>query len=106
VWGSGSRAGEPGPHWSESASEQRIQVDPPGGLGLQIEHHLRPPAQNRLRQTRAVFGDVASDMLGREVAEHELGTALLDPGIGSDAVAPPLTAREIHAREELRRAVT
>ena len=51
---------------------------------------------------------VASEMLGREVAKHELGHLdlreliehahpfLLDPKIGSDAVAPPLSRREIH----------
>ena len=60
---------------------------------------------------------VASDMLGREVTEHELGNldlrellqhahpALLDTNIGSDAVAPPLTDREIQEWKELRGAI-
>ena len=51
---------------------------------------------------------VAGDMLGREVAEDEVARldirnvldhahpSLLDPAIGSEAVAPPLTARELH----------
>ena len=57
---------------------------------------------------------VASDMLGREVAEHELGDldvtellkhahpSLLDPKIGSDAVAPLLSERERHEWRRLR----
>ena len=56
-------------------------------------------------------------MLGREVAEHELGDldlrellrhahpSLLDTRIGSDAVAPPLSDREIHEWEGLRGSV-
>jgi hypothetical protein len=61
---------------------------------------------------------VASDMLAREVAEDEVGNldlrellrhahpSLLDANIGSAAVAPPLTDREIREWEQLRGTVT
>jgi hypothetical protein len=56
-------------------------------------------------------------MLGHEVAEHQLANldlrellrhahpALLDPSIGSDAAAPPLTDGEIQEWERLRSSV-
>ena len=57
---------------------------------------------------------VASDMLGRQVVEHELRNldpralianahpSLLDPKIGSEVVAPPLSEREMQQWEQLR----
>jgi hypothetical protein len=57
---------------------------------------------------------VARDMLGREVADHGLckldirellanaHPSLLDPNIGSEAVAPPLSEQEMREWEQLR----
>ena len=79
-----------------------------GALVMQQREVLRHVERGESALSLQGAARVASDMLGREVSEDELGTldlrellrhahpSLLDPGIGTDAVAPPLTDREIH----------
>jgi hypothetical protein len=88
-----------------------------GALVMQQREVLRHVERSESALSLQGAARVASDMLGREVAEHELGSldlrellrhahpSLLDPRIGSDAVAPPLTDREIHEWEGLRGSV-
>jgi hypothetical protein len=129
IWEEGLRDGVPGYgalcHVRLEGTHQRpgsvwdiVARQCTGALVMQQREVLRHVERGESALSVEGAARVASDMLGREVAEHELGTldvrellrhahpALLDPGIGSDAVAPPLTDREIHAWEELRGAVT
>jgi hypothetical protein len=88
-----------------------------GALVMQQREVLRHVERGESALSLEGAARVASDMLGREVAEHELGRldlrellrhahpSLLDPSIGSDAVTPPLTDREIHEWEDLRGSV-
>jgi len=85
-----------------------------GALVIQQREVLRRIERGESALSNDGAARVASDMLGREVAEHELANldvrellghahpALLDPAIGSDAVAPPLTDREIREWGMLR----
>lgn len=78
-----------------------------GALVMQQREVLRHVERGESALSLRGAARVASDMLGREVAEHEVPNldlrqllghahpALLDPTIESDAVAPPLTDREI-----------
>jgi hypothetical protein len=89
-----------------------------GALVMQQREVLRQVERGESALTLRGAACVAGDMLGRTVAEHELGEldirellehahpSLLDPKIGSDAVAPPLSEREIHEWERLRRLAT
>jgi hypothetical protein len=86
-----------------------------GALVMQQREVLRHVKRGESALTPQGAARMAGDMLGREVAEHELGDldvgellehanpSLLNPKIGSDAVAPPLSEREIHEWERLRR---
>jgi hypothetical protein len=77
-----------------------------GALVMQQRELLRRVVRGESALTPQGAARVAGDMLGREVAEHELAgldvrellehahPSLLDPRIGSDAVAPPLSERE------------
>jgi len=88
-----------------------------GALVMQQREVLRHVEYGESALSLQGAARVASDMLGREVAVHELGNldlqellrhahpSLLDPRIGSDAVAPPLTDCEIHEWEALRGSV-
>ncbi len=85
-----------------------------GAFVMQQRELLRHVERRKSALSTEGAARVASDMLGREVAEHEVADldlrellqhahpALLDPSIGSDAVAPPLTDREIQEWKELR----
>jgi hypothetical protein len=85
-----------------------------GALVMQQREVLRHVERGESALTLQGAARVATDMLGREVAEHELGDldvrellehahpSLLDPKIGSDAVAPLLSEWEIHEWERLR----
>lgn len=85
-----------------------------GALVMQQREVLRHVARGESALSPEGAARVAGDMLGREVAEPELGTLdvrdllehahpwLVDPRIGSDAVAPALTDEEIRAWEQLR----
>jgi hypothetical protein len=78
-----------------------------GALVMQQREVLRRVQGGECALTPAGAARVAGEMLGREVAEHELTDldvrellehahpSLLDPKIGSDAVAPPLSEREM-----------
>lgn len=80
-----------------------------GALVMQQREVLRHVERGRSALTAQGAARIAGDMLGRSVAEHELANldlgelldrahpSLLDPKIGSDAVAPPLSKREMHA---------
>jgi hypothetical protein len=86
-----------------------------GALVMQQREVLRHVGRGESALTMQGAARVAGDMLGREVAEHELGDldvrellehahpSLLDPEIGSAAVAPTLSEREIREWELLRR---
>jgi hypothetical protein len=85
-----------------------------GALVVQQREVLRQVERGESTLSVQGAARVASDMLGREVTEHQLGNldlrellrhahpSLLDPGIGSDAAAPPLTEGEIQEWERLR----
>jgi hypothetical protein len=78
-----------------------------GALVVQQRELLRHCERGESALSPRGAARVASDMLGREVTEHELGDleirdllehahpSLLDPKIGSDAVAPLLSEREM-----------
>jgi hypothetical protein len=86
-----------------------------GAFVMQQREVLRRVERGESALSSQGVARVAGDMLGREVSEHELDhldlrellqhahPSLLDPSIGSDAVAPPLTDREIDEWEALRR---
>jgi hypothetical protein len=79
-----------------------------GALVMQQREVLRYVEGRRSALTLWGAARVAGDMLGRRVIEGELQDldvgdllehahpSLLDPAIGSDAVAPPLTERELY----------
>lgn len=85
-----------------------------GALVMQQREALRHVERGESALSLQGAARVAGDMLGREVAEDELGDldlrellahahpSLLDPHIGSDAVAPPLSEREIREWQRLR----
>jgi hypothetical protein len=78
-----------------------------GALVMQQREVLRHVERGESALTAQGAARVAGDMLGREVAERELADlaisvllahahpSLLDPRIGSDAVAPPLSEHEM-----------
>jgi len=86
-----------------------------GALVMQQREVLRHVVRGESALTSQGAARVAGDMLGREIAEHELAgldvrelvehahPSLLDPMIGSDAVAPPLSEREMDEWERLIR---
>jgi hypothetical protein len=86
-----------------------------GALVMQQRELLRHVERGESALNVRGAARVAGDLLGREVAEHELGSldirelirrahpSLLDPKIGSDAVAPSLSKREIKEWGRLRR---
>jgi len=88
-----------------------------GALVVQQREVLRQVERGESALSIQGAARVASDMLGHEVAEHQLANldlrellrhahpALLDPSIGSDAAAPPLTDGEIQEWERLRSSV-
>ena len=79
-----------------------------GALVMQQRELLRHVERGESALTAHGAARVAGDMLGREVAEHDLAEldvgellerahpSLLDAKIGSDAVAPLLSERELH----------
>jgi hypothetical protein len=79
-----------------------------GALVMQQREVLRHVEHGQSALTRQGAARVASDMLGRQVAETELlnldvrellehaHPSLLDPQIGSEAVASPISERELH----------
>jgi hypothetical protein len=83
---------------------------------MQQRELLRHVARGSSALTPQGAARVASDMLGRRIAEDELGgldvaellanahPSLLDRKIGSDAVAPPLSESELAEWERLGQA--
>jgi hypothetical protein len=84
-----------------------------GALVMQQREVLRHIKRGESALTTPGAARVAGDMLGREVSERDLGKIdiadllacahpmLLDPKIGSDAVAPPLSKREMREWKRL-----
>jgi hypothetical protein len=85
-----------------------------GALVMQQRELLRHVERGDSALTQQGAVRVASEMLGRQVAEHEVPDlnlravlanahpSLLDRNIGCDAVAPPLSEREMQKWERLR----
>jgi hypothetical protein len=84
-----------------------------GALVMQQREVLRHVSRGESALTTQGAARVASDMLGREISESDLvdidladllahaHPSLLDPKIGSDAVAPPLSKREVREWKRL-----
>jgi hypothetical protein len=85
-----------------------------GALVMQQRELLRHVEQGESALTLAGAARVASELLGRVIADHEVGAldiqellsrahpSLLDLAIGSDVVAPPLSTQEVRDWSRLR----